>query len=200
MTQPIPPGWYPDPSGEPGTRYWDGKGWTAAQVAKPQRRKRLAWPWVLLGVVLLLFGGCGALVVLGVSVSDNNHGGSTAAMGQEVRDGKFAFVVQNVRTSMQEGTSAPRGEFVIVTMTVTNIGKEPQSFFVQNQKLIDSAGRQYAADASVASSINQDSMVIDMNPGFTITESVPFDVPVGTIYTAVEMHDSMFSVGAKAKL
>ncbi|ODR17477.1 hypothetical protein BHQ23_26260 [Mycobacterium gordonae] len=24
----IPPGWYPDPSGQPGQRYWDGAAWT----------------------------------------------------------------------------------------------------------------------------------------------------------------------------
>jgi len=26
-----PPGWFPDPSGQPGLRYWDGSGWTAHQ-------------------------------------------------------------------------------------------------------------------------------------------------------------------------
>ena len=28
MTQPPPPGWYPDPAGGAGTRWWDGQGWT----------------------------------------------------------------------------------------------------------------------------------------------------------------------------
>jgi hypothetical protein len=29
MTRPTPlPGWYPDPSGTPGQRYWDGRQWT----------------------------------------------------------------------------------------------------------------------------------------------------------------------------
>ncbi|WP_044109731.1 DUF2510 domain-containing protein [Mycobacterium canettii] len=36
MTQSIPPGWYPDPSGAPGTRYWDGVGWTPHRAPPAQ--------------------------------------------------------------------------------------------------------------------------------------------------------------------
>jgi uncharacterized protein YxjI len=38
VTQPPPPpGWYPDPAGSPGTRWWDGQGWTdhVQQAAPP---------------------------------------------------------------------------------------------------------------------------------------------------------------------
>lgn len=38
MTQPPPPpGWYPDPAGTPGTRWWDGHAWTehVQQAAPP---------------------------------------------------------------------------------------------------------------------------------------------------------------------
>jgi hypothetical protein len=43
MTAPLPaPGWYPDPSGVPGQRYFDGRAWTSHHVpvhhahARPQ--------------------------------------------------------------------------------------------------------------------------------------------------------------------
>ena len=36
MTNPAaPPGWYPDPSGRPGSLYWDGAKWHPAQPAVP---------------------------------------------------------------------------------------------------------------------------------------------------------------------
>ena len=32
MTSPMPPGCYPNPSSEPGQRYWGGHGWTIVSV------------------------------------------------------------------------------------------------------------------------------------------------------------------------
>jgi hypothetical protein len=159
---------------------------------------------VLLGLVLvpvLLFGGCAALVAVGMSNKDSgsSSGSSSAAsvsVGQHLSDGKFDFVVNKVETAKWVGQPGPRGVYIIATMTVTNTGSEPQSFFAENQKLIDTAGRQYAADSMAAMSMNQDTMVIDMNPGFTISVKVPFDVPPGTAPDKIEVHDSAFSGGA----
>lgn len=68
----MPPGWYPDPSGAPSTRYWDGHQWTLAQSAPGLApRKRPVWPWILVGVVVLFLGGCGALIAMGSVASRN---------------------------------------------------------------------------------------------------------------------------------
>ena len=165
------------------------------------------WPWVLIGVVVLFFGGCFAFVgVIGSAMhasTKDKPGASSApdasipAVGQEARDGKFAFTVTNVSTAPTAGTEQARGEFVIVTMTVKNTGDEPRSYFVSNQKLIDTAGRQFAADPMA---IARDSMVTDLNPGFELNVTVPFDVPVGTTPAMLEVRDSAFSGGAKIKL
>jgi hypothetical protein len=85
-------------------------------------------------------------------------------------------------------------------MTAHNIDDERQSFLPNNQKLIDSAGRLYAADAIAAVKMNHRSMVVDMNPGFNITLKVPFDVPAGTMPAAIELHDSVFSDGARVQV
>ena len=87
-------------------------------------------------------------------------------------------------------------------MTVTNTGNEPQSFFIQNQKLIDSAGREFAADTTASYEMNpaNNTMVLDMNPGFSVTAKVPFDVPPETPVAAIEVHDSAFSGGARVRV
>jgi hypothetical protein len=124
-----------------------------------------------------------------------------AGMNQEVRDGKFAFTVTAVNRTGSLGRYQARGEYVIVNLVVANTGKEPQSFFASNQKLIDNAGREFAPDDTAAMAINDNtSMVLDLNPGFSIKVAIPYDVPPGTTATAVELHDSMFSGGARVQL
>jgi hypothetical protein len=88
-------------------------------------------------------------------------------------------------------------------MTVKNTGNQPQSFFSNNQKLFDTAGKEYASDSMADSASNSesgDSMVIDLNPGFTLTAKVAFDVPPGTQIAGIAVHDSAFSGGAKITL
>jgi Domain of unknown function (DUF4352) len=187
------PGYYPPPPG-----YYQ------------QPKKRKVWPWVLLGIFVLFFGGCFAFVgLIGSAVhSSSQHRSSESAaasappasmpgIGQEVRDGKFAFTVTGVSRASSAGVTQARGEFVIVAMNVKNTGDQPQDFFSSNQKLFDTAGRQYAADPMA---ISKDSMVINLNPGFDLNVNVPFDVPTGTTIATIELHDSAFSDGARVRL
>ncbi|OBF17200.1 hypothetical protein A5725_24585 [Mycobacterium kubicae] len=53
-------------------RYWDGNQWTATPPppALPPR-KRPVWPWIVLGVTVLFFGGCGTLLVVGAVAGHN---------------------------------------------------------------------------------------------------------------------------------
>ena len=56
------PGWYPDPSGAPVQRFWDGNAWTAQVAGYPAagQQRRPPWiPWIIAGVAVVL-----ALVIL----------------------------------------------------------------------------------------------------------------------------------------
>ena len=94
-------------------------------------------------------------------------------------------------------TVSAQGEFIVVTLSVTNIGDVPQSYFGQNQKLIDTSGREYGANSAADMYMN-DAGFGDINPGNAIQVRVAFDVPPRTSPAELELHDSMFSGGVSA--
>jgi hypothetical protein len=58
----APPGWYPDPSGLPGQRYFDGIRWTDFCTGPPpQRQRRRISRKTLVAVIV---GACAAIAVL----------------------------------------------------------------------------------------------------------------------------------------
>src|SRR6478609_8206971 len=71
-----------------------------------------------------------------------------AGIGTAVRNGKFEFVVTSVEPGTAEIGKAPistkaQGEFVLVNVSVTNIGNEPQPFSGTDAKAFDSQGREF---------------------------------------------------------
>lgn len=56
----TPAGWYPDPSGAPQQRYWDGVAWTAQTAAThpavtaPSGGQKKWLPWVIAGICAVL--------------------------------------------------------------------------------------------------------------------------------------------------
>jgi hypothetical protein len=125
----------------------------------------------------------------------------TAAKGDPVSDGQFRFVVTDFSKASLQGDPPPMGQYVIAVVTVTNTGNEPRSFLVQNQKLIDVAGREYAgADMAADELHHQLTTVLKMNSGLSLTARMRFDVPKGTKMMAIELHESASSAGAKVSL
>nr|WP_284291292.1 DUF4352 domain-containing protein [Luteimicrobium album] len=73
-------------------------------------------------------------------------------MGDAVRDGKFEFTVTKVEKGVAKVgdeylNEKAQGQFVLVHMTVKNIGKEAQTFYDGNQTLRDTDGRKFDADS-----------------------------------------------------
>ncbi|RTL70277.1 MAG: DUF4352 domain-containing protein [Pseudonocardiaceae bacterium] len=173
--------------------------------------------FVLLAVIARISGGPDSTsTASGSGTADTSAGTSAeaakrsdavAGIGTEVRDGDFAFVVTGVAPAVKQlgkgsWSTRAQGEFVLVTVTVTNIGKESTMFSGGNQKLRDAQGREFDADSGSAVMYvpDSESFLNQINPGNSVNATVVFDVPVGLQPTAIELHDSMFSRGVTVSL
>lgn len=124
-------------------------------------------------------------------------------IGDPVSDGKFEFTVTGVESGVEQVgdeyfNETAQGSYTLVTMTVTNTGDEPQTFFADNVEGTDSQGRELAADsmASVYATENgADTWMTEINPGNSITVTVAFDVADGETLQSIIVHDSAFSGG-----
>jgi hypothetical protein len=130
----------------------------------------------------------------------------TPKFGTKVRDGKFEFVVTGMKCGIskvgdQYFNTKAQGQFCRVSMTITNIGDEPQTMFADNQVTFDSKQREFSAD-SEASIYDGKSEVLfeEINPGNTVKGRVYFDVPKNAKLVKIELHDSMFSGGVDVAL
>ncbi len=173
----------------------------------PPQKKRAVWPWVLggfLACVVLLFGGCAALIsgIASEAGKQEEKRTTAAAAGTEVRDGKFGFLVTRVDPPVNTlGDNEflrkdAQGEFVLVYVDVRNTGNSAQTYFGDNQKLVDDQGRLFTNDTAAEMNVNKD-LVAEINPGNKLSVVLVFDVPKGTSPAAIEFHDSMFSGGAR---
>ncbi|GAA4736859.1 DUF4352 domain-containing protein [Modestobacter marinus] len=131
---------------------------------------------------------------------------SNPGIGEPAADGKFNFVVNGVDCSATEigneylGTTA-QGQFCVVDVTISNIGDEAQSFFGDNAKLFNAEGQEFSADSEAAIYLEDSgSLYEEINPGNSLNSKVIFDVPAGTVPTAIELHDSAFSGGVTVDL
>lgn len=214
MTNPYPP-----QPGEP-TQYAQ-----QPQFAPPAKKRR-KWPWVVGGIVIFLFAiaalsdpkeGDGKSKASETSPSASQgsvqHGhedtnGAPAQLNTPVRDGKFEFVVTSVQPGLTEIGDNPylakhaQGQFVVVAMSVKNIGDKPQSFSPSAQKLFDADGRSFESDTMAQIALGDSDVPVydNINPGNTVEVKVVYDMPPDAVPTSIELHDSVFSGGAKVSL
>jgi hypothetical protein len=124
-------------------------------------------------------------------------------VGDEARDGKFAFTVSKIKCGVKEVggeflNEKAQGQFCLVTMNVKNIGDESQLFDASSQKGRTDTGATVDADSAASLYANQEggSFLEEINPGNSLEDIiVVYDIAKDQKLTALELHDSMFSEG-----
>jgi len=181
----------------------------------------MAWLWILLGAAGLVIVCCGlGAVALFTGVRSNlgGQGGSAdspsprataeATIGEPVMDGKFEFVVRGVECGLEQvGTDflveKAQGQFCLVTLTVKNIGDEPQTLFDRDQVGVGTNGAVYGANSAAgiaANDVDSQVWVTEINPGNQMTGVVVYDLPEGVELAQVQLHDTTLSDGATVDL
>ncbi|MFN3007029.1 DUF4352 domain-containing protein [Mycolicibacterium wolinskyi] len=112
-------------------------------------------------------------------------------MGVPVRDGPLEFTVHGVRRASSvptpAGTQDAQGEYLIVALTVANVGVEPTQYFTDSQSLVI-GGRQNPADILAAVYLDPQSADY-ITPGLAVDIETPFDVPVGSVPESIVLSD-----------
>jgi hypothetical protein len=128
-------------------------------------------------------------------------------IGTKVRDGTFEFVVTGVE---RPGKTVPgklnttlkaQGEFVIVRVDVTNIGKAARSADCQCQLLVNDQGEKFTPSPLILATKDALKFVRRIEPGTTVKDVVVlFDVTAGTKVVNIELHESASTSGAKVRV
>lgn len=131
---------------------------------------------------------------------------SGPALGDKVRDGKFEFKVTKIRRGVKRVGAEPfgekaQGQFILVSLTVTNIGEEAQTLDGSAQIMYDAKGRKFSSDGGAAIYLDESNTFFNqINPGNTVKGVVVFDIPKGVEPVTLELHDSVFSGGIDVAL
>ena len=126
-------------------------------------------------------------------------------IGDPVRDGQFEFVVTGVEEPgtiyQPEGLlkDEANGTWLVVHVTVENVGDREQAFLTGNQKILWD-DKEYGGEGFTWNGTNAE----DLNPGVVLEATLMFDLPDGFpslgAGTTLELHDSAFSGGVNVSL
>jgi hypothetical protein len=161
----------------------------------------MMWPAVLLAGLL---AGCSGAP--GDAVSPEAPSRTAASppptMGTPVRDGRLEFIVNGVRLgpsiSSDHASYKAHGRYVVVGLSVTNVGDQPETYMAIDQKLIvDGKQYDYAAEPTILLDTNATSLI---NPGIRISALIAYDVPAGTRPGSIELHGAEGTPGVDVDL
>jgi hypothetical protein len=140
---PLPPGWYPDPSGKAGKLYWDGQEWhTAPPPVPPSAQKKK--PGCLLGLVVPLLVLFAAMWFLLATCGHSSNTSSTTTptySEQEIESEVIRICQKDVKKDLKDPDSASFGDDWKAWL-VTHPPSEPPkvSYHPENGDKLYSAG------------------------------------------------------------
>jgi hypothetical protein len=113
-----------------------------------------------------------------------------------VQDGDFILTVTAIEDGRQSfggppAISQPRGQFVLVYVTVRNDVLSPSLFAEEYQYLFDGDGRKYEGYIDDRGDLFQ----ADINPGNTVAGVLVFDIASDAVPAWIELHGSPSSEG-----
>lgn len=139
----------------------------------------------------------------GEKPADDKDGEQAAfQIGDTVAEGDLEVVVQSIEESTSDMgllIDAPAGKYIIVKMSVTNPGDKAVTFSSNNQKLIDTQGREHS-ESNNSLWLDDSLSFKEINPGMTIEGSILFDIPADAEPDQLIVADSMFSSGTPVDL
>jgi hypothetical protein len=113
---------------------------------------------------------------------------AAAPIGTPAQTGNLAITVTKVEPGVaQVGTEVggtllgekAQGQFVLVHVSVENVGAEAESFSDMNAKIYDAEGREFEANSAAGIYIEgNDSLFGEINPGNTLQGVLVYDLPV----------------------
>ena len=154
----------------------------------------------VLAVVVL--GGAVLAITVGHHMFRKDTTRATVTMGQPVRDGSFMFTADKIRCGLKTiGTpddyQTPTGQFCIVSLKISNVGKAPAVYADSIQKAYGPNGSWYTADTPAGYYANPDPLVFmnQINPGNHISVQIVYDIPAGASINKMELHENPYTRG-----
>lgn len=132
-------------------------------------------------------------------------GSGAANIGEAVTTGSFEVTVTGVEDGVTfvgpEGFGEePQGQYVIVSITVSNTGDSAETFWDSEQKLVDDQGREHSSSSDSYLLDEGTTWLEEINPGNTFQGALLFDIPADAVPTTLKVRGGFFGGATEVSL